>query len=253
MFRAWFFQCLATSNGVRDWSAFDHTLAVAAAHGVKIIATLGTSGRAARPAATSGTAGTRAATSPPDPGTITTYRQWVSDVVAPLQEQPHDRLLAAHQRGRAQDRQLDDLRPVGGPLQLRGRRVRLWSTRSIPTTWSPSARWVAASAACRAPTTRRSIRSRRSTSASSTTTATRRRRCRPTSQRSQRLQGRLDKPHLHRRGGIQAQTVGGTSRPGRTRSTSGPPSSAAGISGFLVWSWNNSRMAQPTRSGQAIR
>src|SRR5687767_3003675 len=26
-FRAWFFQGLATRNGVRDWSAFDHTLA----------------------------------------------------------------------------------------------------------------------------------------------------------------------------------------------------------------------------------
>jgi mannan endo-1,4-beta-mannosidase len=27
--RAWFFQSLATTNGRRDWSAFDHTLAVA--------------------------------------------------------------------------------------------------------------------------------------------------------------------------------------------------------------------------------
>ncbi|MCZ7535410.1 MAG: hypothetical protein M5T61_05325 [Acidimicrobiia bacterium] len=28
--RAWFFQTQATTGGVRDWSAFDHTLAVAA-------------------------------------------------------------------------------------------------------------------------------------------------------------------------------------------------------------------------------
>ena len=40
--RAWFFQPLATSNsnGTRDWSAFDHTLSVAAAHGVRVIVTL---------------------------------------------------------------------------------------------------------------------------------------------------------------------------------------------------------------------
>ena len=39
--RAWFFQALATTKGKRDWSAFDHTLAVAKAHGVKVIVTLG--------------------------------------------------------------------------------------------------------------------------------------------------------------------------------------------------------------------
>lgn len=40
VFRAWFFQRLATTNGQRDWSAFDHTLAVARAHGVRVIVTL---------------------------------------------------------------------------------------------------------------------------------------------------------------------------------------------------------------------
>ena len=39
-FRAWFFQYQATRNGARDWSAFDHTLAVARARGVKVVATL---------------------------------------------------------------------------------------------------------------------------------------------------------------------------------------------------------------------
>lgn len=38
--RAWFFQRMATVNGQRDWTAFDHTLAVAQAHGYKVIATL---------------------------------------------------------------------------------------------------------------------------------------------------------------------------------------------------------------------
>ena len=38
--RAWFFQSLATTNRRRDWSAFDHTLAVARAHGFRVIPTL---------------------------------------------------------------------------------------------------------------------------------------------------------------------------------------------------------------------
>jgi mannan endo-1,4-beta-mannosidase len=38
--RAWFFQPLATTNGIRDWTAFDRTVAKAKAHGYKIIATL---------------------------------------------------------------------------------------------------------------------------------------------------------------------------------------------------------------------
>jgi mannan endo-1,4-beta-mannosidase len=38
--RAWFFQRQATTNGVRDWSAFDHTLAAAKAAGFRVIATL---------------------------------------------------------------------------------------------------------------------------------------------------------------------------------------------------------------------
>ena len=41
VFRSWFFQSLATTGGKRDWSAFDHTLAVAKAHGVKVVVTLG--------------------------------------------------------------------------------------------------------------------------------------------------------------------------------------------------------------------
>jgi mannan endo-1,4-beta-mannosidase len=38
--RAWFFQQLATTNGARDWTAFDRTLATARAHGYKVVATL---------------------------------------------------------------------------------------------------------------------------------------------------------------------------------------------------------------------
>ena len=40
VFRSWFYQSEAVTNGARDWSAFDHTLAVAKAHGKKVIVTL---------------------------------------------------------------------------------------------------------------------------------------------------------------------------------------------------------------------
>jgi mannan endo-1,4-beta-mannosidase len=40
VFRAWFFQQLATMDGQRDWTAFDRTLAAASAHGLKVIVTL---------------------------------------------------------------------------------------------------------------------------------------------------------------------------------------------------------------------
>jgi endo-1,4-beta-mannosidase len=41
VFRTWFFQHLATTNGQRDWTGFDHALAVARAHGERVIVTLG--------------------------------------------------------------------------------------------------------------------------------------------------------------------------------------------------------------------
>jgi endo-1,4-beta-mannosidase len=40
VFRAWFFQSFATVGGVRSWTAFDHTLAAAKAHGLKVVVTL---------------------------------------------------------------------------------------------------------------------------------------------------------------------------------------------------------------------
>ena len=39
--RAWFFQDFATTAGARDWSAFDETIAVAKARGIRLIVTLG--------------------------------------------------------------------------------------------------------------------------------------------------------------------------------------------------------------------
>jgi hypothetical protein len=89
VFRAWFFQNLATTGGKRDWSAFDHTLAVARAHGVRVIATLGNQwgscdGGGYRWASwyTGGYADTVSA------GSIVSYRQFVAEVVARYKDDP---------------------------------------------------------------------------------------------------------------------------------------------------------------------
>ena len=91
--RSWFFQQLATTNGVRDWSAFDRTLAAARAHGYKVIATLidqwGDCG------ATNGLGyGYKTAAwyeggyEQPDPSATVSYRDWVQEVVARYKDNP---------------------------------------------------------------------------------------------------------------------------------------------------------------------
>jgi hypothetical protein len=92
--RSWFFQPLATTGGVRDWTAFDHTLAVASAKGVKLIATLGN--QWADCDGLNGGAGTYKTdawygggySSDIDPGMIVTYRAWVAEVVARYRDNP---------------------------------------------------------------------------------------------------------------------------------------------------------------------
>jgi mannan endo-1,4-beta-mannosidase len=93
VFRAWFYQDLATSNGSRDWSAFDHTLAVARAHGLRVIVTLADqwgscdSGPGGAVYKTEGwyTNGYRTKVGS---GTTTTYRDYVAEIVTRYQSDP---------------------------------------------------------------------------------------------------------------------------------------------------------------------
>ncbi len=85
VFRSWFFQRLATANGVRDWAAFDHTLAVARARGVKVIVTLANqwgsceiTGVPVYKAVDWYRDGYRMTI---DPESTVTYREWVREVV----------------------------------------------------------------------------------------------------------------------------------------------------------------------------
>ena len=89
VFRAWFFQPLVTINRQRDWTPFDHTLAIARAHGARVIFVLADQwghcdGEAARPLAWY-QAGYRTQV---DPGSLVPYRQWVAQAVARYAESP---------------------------------------------------------------------------------------------------------------------------------------------------------------------
>jgi len=81
-FRAWFFQDLATTGGQRDWTAFDHTLAVAQQYGFKVVVTLGNQWGDCDAGGyrTEGWYQGGYRTSP-DPGMPSTYDQWVQQVV----------------------------------------------------------------------------------------------------------------------------------------------------------------------------
>lgn len=88
-FRSWFFQSLATTGGQRDWSAFDHTLAVARAHGVKVIATLANQWADCEPAAGyKNDAWYTGGYMQPDPGGTVSYRDWVAEVVTRYRNDP---------------------------------------------------------------------------------------------------------------------------------------------------------------------
>jgi mannan endo-1,4-beta-mannosidase len=89
VFRSWFFQSLATTNGQRDWSAFDHTLAVARAHGVKVIVTLsnqwGSCEGSGYKWASWYTGGYKTQVLP---GSTVPYRQWVQEIVSRYKDDP---------------------------------------------------------------------------------------------------------------------------------------------------------------------
>jgi hypothetical protein len=86
--RAWFFQDMATTNGKRDWSAFDHTLAVAAAHGMKVIATLGDQWNYCEGPYKDESWYTGGYKTTVLPGDVVPYHQWVQEAVTRYANNP---------------------------------------------------------------------------------------------------------------------------------------------------------------------
>ena len=87
--RAWFFQSMATTNGLRDWSAFDHTLAVAHARGVKVIAVLTNQwGDCELPTGFKNETWYQGGYTAMDPSGTTSYRDWVAEIVDRYKDDP---------------------------------------------------------------------------------------------------------------------------------------------------------------------
>jgi mannan endo-1,4-beta-mannosidase len=86
--RAWFFQDMATSNGGRDWSAFDHTLAVAKTHGYKVIATLGDQWNYCEGPYKDESWYAGGYKTTVLPGDTVPYRSWVQEVVSRYKDDP---------------------------------------------------------------------------------------------------------------------------------------------------------------------
>ena len=87
--RAWFFQNLATRNGVRDWAAFDRTLATASAHGYRVIVTLGNQWQDCDTGyGFKNTTWYQSGYKQPDPAGTVSYRDWVQEVAARYKDDP---------------------------------------------------------------------------------------------------------------------------------------------------------------------
>ena len=91
--RVWFFQSLATSGGVRDWSGIDHTLAAAAASGARVIATLGNQwldcdGLNGGGGAYKDEAWYTTGYKQLDPAGTESYRDWVAEIAARYKNEP---------------------------------------------------------------------------------------------------------------------------------------------------------------------
>jgi mannan endo-1,4-beta-mannosidase len=92
VFRAWFFQQLATTNGARDWIAFDRTIATAKSRGMRIIATLidqwGNCGSVNPTGGYKNKAWYTSGYKQPDPVGIVAYRDWAAEVATRYRDEP---------------------------------------------------------------------------------------------------------------------------------------------------------------------
>jgi CSLREA domain-containing protein len=88
--RSWFFQDMATTSGVRDWTAFDRTISTAAAHGMYVLPVLGNQWNDCDTGygfktPTWYTSGYKT----PDPKGTVSYRDWVAEFSARYGQNPN--------------------------------------------------------------------------------------------------------------------------------------------------------------------
>jgi hypothetical protein len=112
VFRAWYYQYLAQRGGVRDWSAFDQSLAVARAHGYHVILTLADQWGSCDTPGYKGLSWYQGGyRQPSDPAyALQSYRDYVRDVVMRYKNDPT--ILAWQLMNEAEDADY-----IGGPCQ----------------------------------------------------------------------------------------------------------------------------------------
>jgi hypothetical protein len=86
--RAWFFQDMAQTNGVRDWSNFDHTLALAKSYGIRVVATLENEWSACSSPGEKDEAWFASGYRTPQGTQLVAYRDWVKEFTARYQDEP---------------------------------------------------------------------------------------------------------------------------------------------------------------------
>ena len=175
--RAWFFQDLATAGGVRDWTRMDQTLAIAAAHGVKVIPVLANQwadcdqgyGYKTKAWYQTGYQGV-------DPSGIVSYRDWVAEVVSRYRDNPTVAFWQLINEGEIQDVEGGNCSTVLNAADT----LRTWAAdvagliKSMDRTiWCRSAPSAGANVVLRGLNMSTYIPSRQSTSASTTITTTR--------------------------------------------------------------------------------
>jgi hypothetical protein len=95
--RSWWFQPFATTNGVRDWTALDNTLAIAAAHNVRVLVTLENQWSDCNNTGYKTLTWYQSGYKVAQGGELTSYRQWVSEVVTRYKGSPYASSILAYQ------------------------------------------------------------------------------------------------------------------------------------------------------------
>ena len=86
--RAWFFQDMAQTGGVRDWSNFDHTITLAKSYGLRVVATLENEWSACSSPGEKDEAWFSSGYKSPQGTQIAAYRDWVKEFTARYQDEP---------------------------------------------------------------------------------------------------------------------------------------------------------------------
>jgi hypothetical protein len=111
--RTWWLQPFATTHGVRDWTALDYALATAAAHNVRLVVTLENQWSDCNNTGYKTLSWYQSGYKFAQGGELTSYRQWVSEVVNRYKSSPYASSILAYQLLN----EAEDANAGGGPCE----------------------------------------------------------------------------------------------------------------------------------------